>query len=149
ITVIGAEAGGTYNRVLLSHVLAGTARADDIALINLDWYAGHGVTLLAGVRATRIDRSRRRVSTDDGREVPYERLVLATGSAPLVPPGLEGATRATPFRTLDDCSVIVARAAQATRAVVLGGGLLGLEAARGLAGRGLRVTVLHLAGHLM
>lgn len=149
ITVIGAETGGTYNRVLLSHVLAGTARADDIALTNLDWYARHDVTLLAGVRATAIDRSRRRVSTDDGREVPYETLVLATGSTALVPPGLEGATQATPFRTLDDCAAIVSRAAQATRAVVLGGGLLGLEAARGLAGRGLRVTVLHLAGHLM
>jgi assimilatory nitrate reductase electron transfer subunit len=149
VTVIGAESGGTYNRVLLSHVLAGTARADDIALTSLDWYACHDVTLLAGVRATGIDRDARTVRTDSGLEVPYETLVLATGSTALVPPGLEGATRATPFRTLDDCAAIISRAANATRAVVLGGGLLGLEAARGLAGRGLQVTVLHLAGHLM
>lgn len=149
ITVIGAETGGTYNRVLLSHVLAGSARADDIALTNLDWYARHDVTLLAGVRATAIDQDRRLVHTDDGRSVPYETLVLATGSTAVVPPGLTGAPHAIAFRTLDDCAAIVARAARATRAVVLGGGLLGLEAARGLAGRGLCVTVVHLAGHLM
>ena len=150
ITVIGAERGGPYNRVLLSHVLAGTAHADDIALATPDWYARQSVTLRTGVRAVAIDRAARTVHTDDGEHTPYDALVLATGSAAVLPDvaGVTGPS-VTVFRTLDDCAAIVERARTATRVAVIGGGLLGLEAARGLAGRGLPVTVLHFAGHLM
>jgi len=151
ITVIGAEAGGTYNRVLLSNVLAGTANADDIALTSPDWYARHDIALYAGVRAAAIDRERRLVRIEDGREVAYDVLVLATGSTAVVPPieGLDRAPHVAAFRTLADCAAILDHARTARRVAVIGGGLLGLEAARGLAGRGLPVTLLHAAGHLM
>jgi len=151
ITVIGAETGGTYNRVLLSNVLAGTARAEDIALTSPDWYARHGVTLYAGVRAVAIDRAARTVHTEDGSDVPYDVLVLATGSTAAIPriDGLVGTSHVVSFRTLDDCRAIIDQARTARRAAVIGGGLLGLEAARGLAGRGLAVTLLHVREHLM
>jgi len=151
VTVIGAETGGTYNRVLLSNVLAGTARAEDIALTSPDWYATHGVTLYAGVRAVAIDRVRRLVRTEDGSDVPYDVLVLATGSTAVVPSidGLVRTSHVVPFRTLDDCTAIIAHARTARHVAVVGGGLLGLEAARGLAGRGLAVTLLHVREHLM
>ncbi|MEU8271979.1 FAD-dependent oxidoreductase, partial [Sphaerisporangium sp. NPDC049002] len=97
---------------------------------------------------TAIDRESRTVGTADGGREPYDVLVLATGSEPVVPP-IPGATRAITFRTMDDCDRILGAAATATGAVVVGGGLLGVEAARGLAGRGMPVTLLHLAGHLM
>jgi assimilatory nitrate reductase electron transfer subunit len=147
ITVIGAEQGGAYNRVLLSHVLAGTVRAEDIVLARPDWYAAHRVRLHAGVRAAALDRDARVVRTDAAC-IRYDALVLATGSTAVVPP-IDGIDAALPFRTLHDCAAILDRAAAATRAVVIGGGLLGLEAARGLAGRGLPTTVVHMAGHLM
>jgi assimilatory nitrate reductase electron transfer subunit len=149
VTVIGAEAGGTYNRVLLSNVLAGTARVEDIALTSPEWYARHGVDLHAGVRAAAIDRDRRIVRLPDGRTVPYGTLVLATGSTAVVPPGLGGAPHVIPFRTLADCATILDHARTARHVAVIGGGLLGLEAARGLAGRGLPVTLLHVRTHLM
>ena len=155
ITVIGAEPGGPYNRVLLSNVLAGSAHADDVVLTSAEWYAEQRVTVHCGVRATAIDRDAREVVTESGR-VSYDVLVLATGSTAVVPP-IAGITTAdgllrkgvTVFRTLDDCVEILEHTGQARRAVVIGGGLLGLEAARGLAGRGLPVTVLHALGHLM
>ena len=156
ITVIGAESGGTYNRVLLSHVLAGTACTEDIALTSLDWYARHGITLHAGMRAVAVDRDASSVRTDDGRDVPYDVLVLATGSTAVVPDiaglrDVDGVLRAgvTVFRTLDDCATILDHARTARRVAVVGGGLLGLEAARGLAARGLPVTLLHVRAHLM
>ncbi|GIH24754.1 FAD/NAD(P)-binding oxidoreductase [Acrocarpospora phusangensis] len=148
VTVFGAETWQPYNRVLLSNVLAGTATPDNVRLHDQAWYAEHGVTAVLGTEVTAIDRDCRTVLTADGRREPYDVLVLATGSEPFVPP-IPGAELGLPFRTLGDCEKIIQAAGRARRAVVVGGGLLGIEAARGLAGRGLPVTLLHLAGHLM
>ncbi|MEQ4725463.1 FAD-dependent oxidoreductase [Nonomuraea sp. B19D2] len=148
ITVFGAESRQPYNRVLLSNVLAGSSRPDQVRLIDSSWYDAHHVEAAFGDAVAHIDRETRHVVTEGGRREPYDLLVLATGSEAIVPP-LPGVERAIPFRTLDDCERIMEAAQQARRAVVVGGGLLGIEAARGLAGRGLPVTLLHLAGHLM
>ncbi|MER5320245.1 FAD-dependent oxidoreductase [Streptosporangium roseum] len=148
VTVIGAETWQPYNRVLLSNVVAGTMLPDQVRLLDPAWYADHSVTALLGVEVTAIDRETQAVLTADGRREPYDVVVLATGSEAVVPP-VPGAAGAMAFRTLDDCRAILAAAGAARRAVVVGGGLLGIEAARGLAGRGLPVTLLHLAGHLM
>ncbi|MFC9975565.1 FAD-dependent oxidoreductase [Spirillospora sp. NPDC127200] len=153
VTVFGAEARRPYNRILLSNVLAGVAAPDQIGLVDPAWYARNGVDARPGVEVVAIDRAARTVRASDGTTVPYGTLVLATGSTAFVPPipGTEdGLPRgAVAFRTLDDCRAILEAAEGARRAVVVGGGLLGIEAARGLAGRGLEVTVVHLAGHLM
>ncbi|TMR01938.1 NAD(P)/FAD-dependent oxidoreductase [Actinomadura soli] len=153
VTVFGAEPQRPYNRVLLSNVLAGVTRPEHIGLVDAAWYASHGVDARLGVEVTRVDRAAKTVHASDGTDTPYGTLVLATGSAAFVPP-LPGLRDGLPdgalvFRTLDDCRRISVLAESARRAVVVGGGLLGIEAARGLAGRGLDVTVLHQAGHLM
>ena len=150
ITVFGAEKSQPYNRVMLSNVLAGASGPGDIRLTAPGWYADNDVDARLGVPVTGIDRAARTVTSADGRVTPYETLVLATGSAPVVPPlpGLD-AEGVVVFRTIDDCRTILRHAATARSAVVVGGGLLGLEAARGLAGRGLPVTVVHRPGHLM
>jgi len=148
ITVFGAEAWQPYNRVLLSNVVAGTARPDQVRLLDPSWYGEHDVTARLGVAVTAIDRETRTVVAADGTREPYDVLVLALGSEPVVPP-VEGAERAIAFRTLDDCERIVKEAQTARRAVVVGGGLLGVEAARGLVGRGVPVTLVHIGDHLM
>lgn len=148
ITVFGAETAPPYNRILLSNVLAGSSGPGQVRLLDPSWYAEHGVEAVTGVRVTWLDRDTRTVVTEDGRREPYDVLVLATGSEPVAPP-IQGVERALPFRTLDDCHRILAEALPGRRAAVIGGGLLGIEAARGLAGRGLPVTLLHLADHLM
>ena len=160
ITIIGDEPGNAYNRMQLSNVLAGKTRADAITLAGADWYASQGVRLVSGRTARAIDRDRRRVAIDDGSEVGYDDLVLATGSDPVLPPihglTIDGARNdgglidgAMLFRTLNDCRRIDALARVARRAVVLGAGVLGLEAARGLAGRGLQVTAVQRGTRLM
>ena len=156
ITMFGDEPYGNYNRILLSGVLAGTHDAKDIFINPLAWYDQHRVRLHAGVRVARIDRDRRQVVGGNGCVEPYDQLVLATGSTPFVPP-LEGLVADTGqyrngvfvFRTLDDCSAIRDYATGARRAVVIGGGLLGLEAARGLLQLDVAVHVVHLMRHLM
>lgn len=156
LTVIGEEPHHAYNRVLLSSVVAGTMRPDMVALHEPGWAAAHHVDLRAGVLATGIDRDRRAVTLADGSTVHYDALVLATGSKPWLPP-VEGLTRddgspapgVVTFRTLEDCERILDTASAGAPVAVLGGGLLGLEAARGLAGRGNLVTVVHPAGHVM
>ncbi|GAA4576189.1 FAD-dependent oxidoreductase [Planotetraspora kaengkrachanensis] len=148
ITVFGAEARQPYNRVLLSNVLAGTSTPDQARLVDPAWYGEHDVTARLGVRVTAIDRDRKTVLASDGTREPYDVLVLATGSEPVVP-SIPGAGRALPFRTLDDCDRIRKAATSARGVAVVGGGLLGIEAARGLAGRGVPVTLLHLGDHLM
>jgi NAD(P)H-nitrite reductase large subunit len=156
ITVFGAEPHGNYNRILLSGVLAGSHRPDDIFINPLEWYTANGVTLHAAARVDAVDVRRKIVSTASVIHEPYDTLVIATGSSGAIPPidGLRAETGAFKqgvciFRTLDDCSQILERAACSRRAVVVGGGLLGLEAARGLLNRGLEVHVLHLMSHVM
>lgn len=156
ITVIGDEPGGAYNRLQLSNVLAGVTGADSIELAGEQWYAAQGVTLRTGTTVVSIDRPARRVRLDDGDTLPYDILVLATGSSPVLPPVdglLHGNGRLLPgavaFRTLADCMAIAQLAANAERAVVLGAGVLGLETARGLAGRGLPVTLVQRGPRLM
>ena len=156
ITIFGDEPYGNYNRILLSGVLAGTHDPQDIFINPLAWYAQHGVRLHAGARVIRIDRGRREVETADGVTATYDRLVIATGSGPFIPP-LDGLVTDTGryregafvFRTLEDCEAIRAFASSARTAAVIGGGLLGLEAARGLLQLGVQVHVVHLMGHLM
>jgi nitrite reductase (NADH) large subunit len=156
ITVFGEEPGGCYNRILLSDVLNGARDAGDIWLNPLEWYGRHGITLHAGDRVTAIDRDHGAVRSASGQEVEYDHLVLATGSRPFVPP-LEGLRLGDGsekpgvfvFRTLEDCRRIAGWATKSRRAVVIGGGLLGLEAARGLVEHGVEVHVVHQAGHLM
>jgi nitrite reductase (NADH) large subunit len=156
ITMFGDEPYGNYNRILLSGVLAGTHEAQDIFINPLAWYTQMNVRLNAGVKVARIDRAAQVVVADDGRVEPYDVLVIATGSSAFVPP-LDGLVTDTGryrdgvfvFRTLDDCSAIRAAASGARRSAVIGGGLLGLEAARGLRQLGLEVDVVHLMRHLM
>ena len=158
ITMFGDEPYGNYNRIMLSHVLAGEEEDDAIFLNSLSWYDENGITLNAGVRVTRIDRFAKVVFADDGTVTPYDELIIATGSRSFLPPmenlytaegGLLPGVFA--FRTLDDTRAMVAHAARAdsARAIVIGGGLLGLEAARGLQRFGLEVGVVHAAPHLM
>jgi nitrite reductase (NADH) large subunit len=150
ITVFGAEPHGNYNRILLSPVLAGEKTVDDIMLHTRAWYAENGITLHAGDPVVRIDRKRRIVYAASGLAVPYERLLIATGSKPfIVPvpghdlPGVIG------FRDLHDVDAMLTAARTGGRAVVIGGGLLGLEAANGLLRRGMEVTVVHVTASLM
>ena len=156
ITVVGDEDGGAYNRVLLSNVLAGVTRGDSITIAEPAWFAAHGVTLRTGRAVSAVKREAQLVQLDDGDVLGYDTLVLATGSTALLPP-IEGIRRADGslvdgaalFRTRDDCVAIDAWAAQAGRAVVVGAGVLGLEAARALAGRGIGVTVVQREDRLM
>ncbi|MBN6036751.1 FAD-dependent oxidoreductase [Amycolatopsis sp. 195334CR] len=156
LTVIGAESYPAYNRVLLSGVVAGTMRPESVWLHDNEWAKENDVDLRVGTAVARIDRAARRVELADGSTVDYDALVLATGAAPWLPP-VEGLTTETgepspgvvPFRTLADCERILDAAGVGAPVAVLGGGLLGLEAARGLAGRGNLVTVVHPVGHLM
>ncbi|MEU4672150.1 FAD-dependent oxidoreductase [Amycolatopsis sp. NPDC023774] len=150
LTIVGAEPHPAYNRVLLSAVLAGGLNAATVRLHDEDWAARAHVDLRLGTSVTGIDRANRRVETTDG-PLEYDALVLATGATPWLPPveGLEPGPGVATFRTLDDCTRIVDAARPGAPVVVLGGGLLGLEAARGLAGRGANVTVVHPHGHPM
>ncbi len=160
ITMIGSEPYGNYNRILLSHVLSGEESDADIYLNSLDWYADNEITLHSGVTATRIDRFAKLVQTDSTEVplVPYDQLIIATGSNSFLP-AMEGMrtddnrlkSGVFAFRTIDDTRAMIeyARHEHHTRAVVIGGGLLGLEAARGLQGYGLTVDVVHAGPHLM
>ncbi len=159
IVVFGDEPYGNYNRILLSSVLAGSHDPQDIFINPLSWYQENGVKLHAGVKAGWIDRAAKVVHATGGIAEPYDKLVIATGSSPHVPPmsGLyadaysAGAFKegVFVFRTLDDCDAIIKYASKAKSAAVIGGGLLGLEAARGLLNRGVEVHVVHLMPHLM
>lgn len=156
ITVFGAESHGNYNRILLSGVLAGSQNVQEIFLNPLEWYAENDIILHAGTRVSEIDRTAQQVVAENGMRVAYDKLLIATGSRPFIPPmeGLklpDGTDKpgVFSFRTLDDCARIAGYATKCERAAVIGGGLLGLEAARGLLTHGAQVHVVHLAGHLM
>ncbi|MGD9842249.1 MAG: nitrite reductase small subunit NirD [Steroidobacteraceae bacterium] len=150
ITVIGAEPHGNYNRILLSPVLSGEKQIDDIMINSVDWYAEKGITLHAGDAVASIDRTRRVIKTLAGIEFAYDRVLLATGSNPVILPipgkDLSGVVT---FRDLSDVDAMLAASKQYKHAVVIGGGLLGLEAAYGLKRRGMEVTIVHLLDTLM
>ncbi|WLA06622.1 nitrite reductase large subunit NirB [Xanthomonas translucens] len=150
ITVFGAEPHPNYNRILLSPVLSGEQQFDEIVLNPLAWYAEHGIHLHVGKEVTRIDRVKRKVIAADGTEAPYDRLLLATGSLPIVLPvpgkDLKGVIG---YRDMHDTQTMIDTATRKRHAVVIGGGLLGLEAANGLKQRGMQVTVVHLADWLL
>ena len=150
ITVIGEEPWGNYNRIMLSPVLSGDKTIEDIMLHPHAWYADKGIRFIAGDPAVRIDRPRKQVYTEQGEVVEYDRLILATGSKPFVPPisgsDLKGVLS---FRDIYDVNTMLDMAKSAKNAVVIGGGLLGLEAAYGLKQRGMNVTVLHLMDRIM
>lgn len=149
VTLFNAEPRGNYNRIMLSPVLSGEKTYDDIVTHDDDWYRAQGVVTRFGERVTAIDRDAKIVIGEKGAE-PYDKLVIATGSAPFIIPvpgkDLPGVIS---YRDLDDTNAMIDAAATGGRAVVIGGGLLGLEAAAGLKARGMEVTVIHLMGHLM
>ena len=149
ITLFNAEPRGNYNRLMLSPVLSGEKRYEEIVTHDDAWYAERGIATCFGAPVSAIDPARKVVVSPLG-ETPYDKLVIATGSAPFIIPvpgkDLPGVIS---FRDLDDTNAMTAAAARGGRAVVIGGGLLGLEAAAGLAILGMEVTVIHLMGHLM
>jgi len=150
ITVFGAEPHVNYNRIMLSSVLAGDKELDDIVINSREWYEENNITLVTSDAITRIDRGDKTVTAASGLTVPYDRLLIATGSRPLAPPipglGLPGVCA---FRDIADVDKMLAAARIHKRAVVIGGGLLGLEAAWGLKQRGMSVALVHLMPTLM
>ncbi|WAB91757.1 nitrite reductase large subunit NirB [Pseudomonas citronellolis] len=150
ITVFGAEPHPNYNRILLSPVLAGEQTFEDIVLNDLNWYADNGIRLLLDRKVVKLDRRLRKVYAADGSEAEYDRLVIATGSNPFILPvpgnRLEGVIG---YRDIADTQAMIDTAKSHSHAVVIGGGLLGLEAANGLKQRGMDVTVVHLADWLL
>ena len=149
ITLFNAEPRGNYNRIMLSPVLSGEKTYEDIVTHDGDWYAQRGIACRFGEHVVKIDREMKVVEGENGH-VPYDKLLIATGSAPFIIPvpgkDLPGVIT---YRDLDDTNAMIDAAAKGGNAVVIGGGLLGLEAAAGLAERGMSVTVVHLMGHLM
>lgn len=150
ITVFGAEPHPNYNRILLSPVLAGEQTFEEIILNDLNWYADNGIKLLLGRKVVKIDRKKRLVIADDGSEAEYDRLLIATGSTPFILPvpgkDLAGVIG---YRDIADTQTMMDTAKTHKHAVVIGGGLLGLEAANGLKLRGMDVTVVHLGDWLL
>jgi nitrite reductase (NADH) large subunit len=151
IAIFGTEPRVNYNRIMLSPVLAGEKSFADIVINDEAWYADNGIALHAGRAVTAVDLEGRKVVAEGGLEVPYDKLILATGSDPfrLPLPGIDLKGVVT-FRDLDDVEAMVAASGKpGAKAVVIGGGLLGLEAAYGLARRGMSATVVHLMDVLM
>ena len=149
ITLFNAEPRGNYNRIMLSPVLSGEKTYDDIITHDADWYAENGIKTVLGQSVTKIDRAAKTV-TCAGVDTPFDQLIIATGSAPFIIPvpghKLPGVVT---YRDLDDTNAMIAAAKPGAKAVVIGGGLLGLEAAAGMQLRGMEVVVIHIMGHLM
>jgi nitrite reductase (NADH) large subunit len=150
ITVFGSEPYGNYNRIMLSPVLAGEKTIDDIMLNDEQWYLDNGITLHKGKSVAEIDRVNRKVIAEDGTAAHYDRLLLATGSNPFIIP-VPGKDKdgVIAFRDIHDVNTMLQASKQYKKAVVIGGGLLGLEAANGLMKQGMDVTVVHLLDSLM
>ena len=150
VTVIGEEPWGNYNRIMLSPVLSGEKTIEDIMLHPHTWYSDKGIKFIADDPAIKIDRTRKTVHTEKGESVDYDRLIIATGSKPFIPPvqgvDLKGVIS---FRDIYDVNSMIKYCETKKNAVVIGGGLLGLEAAYGLKQRGMNVTVLHLMDRIM
>ncbi|MEP3035820.1 MAG: FAD-dependent oxidoreductase, partial [Pseudoruegeria sp.] len=151
VTLFNAEPRGNYNRIMLSPVLSGDKTFEDIITHTAEWYEENGVTCRFGEKVAKVDRTRKVVIAENGDEVPYDKLIFGTGSNPFIIPlpghDLEGVIA---YRDLEDTNTMIALGEKSdAKAVVIGGGLLGLEAAAGLALRGVDVTVIHIMGHLM
>ncbi|MEE9493730.1 MAG: nitrite reductase large subunit NirB [Gammaproteobacteria bacterium] len=150
ITVFGEEPYGNYNRIMLSPVLAGEKTIDDIMLNDLQWYKDNDISLHTGKKITAIDRASRTVVADDGTTEIYDRLLIATGSQPfMIPVPGKDKTGVIAFRDIKDVDAMLAASRDYKKAVVIGGGLLGLEAANGLMKQGMDVTVVHILDSLM
>ncbi len=152
ITVVGREPHVNYNRIMLSPVLSGEKRFEDIVINTYDWYERHGIRLLAGHTVVDVDRKKRLVSTDQGVVLDYDRLLLATGSVPfMIPVPGHDHPDVMAFRDIQDVERMVreAEAGHKRRVAVIGGGLLGLEAANGLLKRGMDVTVINDMAYLL
>lgn len=150
VTIFGAEPRPNYNRIMLSSVLAGGAGFNDIVINDWDWYSDNNITLHTGQPVTAIDTKRRTVVSASGVEAGYDTLIIATGSNPFMLP-LPGVDKegVIAFRDIGDCEAMIAAAGRYRKAAVIGGGLLGLEAARGLLNLGMDVQVVHLHRYLM
>ncbi|OBZ18985.1 nitrite reductase large subunit [Bacillus sp. FJAT-27264] len=150
ITVIGSEPHPNYNRIMLSYVLEGSKTTEDIILNNWNWYEDNHITLHTGTTATRIDTTSRQIYTDSGLVIPYDKAIIATGSNSFILP-VPGSDKegVVGFRDIADCEAMLVAAQQYSKAAVIGGGLLGLEAAKGLVNLGMDVTVVHLMEDLM
>ncbi|WP_141432816.1 nitrite reductase large subunit NirB [Bacillus sp. 03113] len=150
ITIFGSEPHVNYNRILLSSVLQGGTSFEDISLNTHEWYEKHQIQLYAGETVIKIDPEKRIIITDQNRETSYDKLILATGSSPFILP-LPGADKegVIAFRTIEDCKKIIEFSKSYRNSIVIGGGLLGLEAARGLINLGMNVNVVHNTSYLM
>jgi len=155
VTLFGAEPHVNYNRVLLSSVLSGEIGLEDIILNPLDWYQEKGIDLRLGVTVSQIDITGKRVITEEGESRPFDKLLIATGSIPYIP-SIEGIWRegsllpgVFTFRNIEDTLSMIEWAQKSRKAIVIGGGLLGIEAACGLARQGLEVSIVHLMDRLM
>lgn len=150
VTIFNAEPRVNYDRIMLSPVLSGEKTYEDIIIHDEAWYAANGVTLHTSAKVATIDREAKQVTSENGISANYDKLIIATGSNPFVIPvpghDLPGVIT---YRDLDDVDAMLAAASDGGRAVVIGGGLLGLEAAAGLRMQGMDVTVLHLPATLM
>jgi nitrite reductase (NADH) large subunit len=156
IVMFGDEVYGNYNRILLSNLLNGSQTPDDILINPLDWYTENGIKLHSGERVEAVDRAAKVVVSKNGVREYYDKLLIATGSRAFIPPmagayASEGQLKAGVFgyRTIDDCAAIVEYAKKSKVVVTIGGGLLGLEAARAMTVLGCQSHVVHLAGHLL
>ncbi|WP_341368692.1 nitrite reductase large subunit NirB [Yoonia sp. BS5-3] len=149
VTLFNAEPRGNYNRIMLSPVLSGEKTYAEIVTHDADWYAANGVTCRFGEKITAIDRAAKTVTADNGDVLAYDKLMFGTGSNPFIIPlpghDLDGVIA---YRDLEDTELMMSMGAD-NKVVVIGGGLLGLEAAAGMAARGADVTVVHIMGHLM
>src|SRR5712664_788138 len=156
IVMFGDEVYGNYNRILLSNLLNGSQTPDDILINPLDWYTENGIKLHSGERVEAVDRAAKVVVSSNGVRERYDKLLIATGSRAFIPPmagayASEGKLKTGVFgyRTIDDCAAIVEYAKKSKVVVTIGGGLLGLEAARAMTVLGCQSHVVHLAGHLL
>lgn len=150
ITVFGSEPHPNYNRIMLSYVLEGSKAIDDIVLNDWQWYADNSITLHTGTKVVKIDETHKEVVTEEGMRVPYDKVIIATGSNSFILP-IPGSDKqgVIGFRDIADCNQMLEAAKTYKKAAVIGGGLLGLEAAKGLVQLGMDVTVVHLMEDLM
>ncbi|MCK1993479.1 NAD(P)/FAD-dependent oxidoreductase [Peribacillus muralis] len=150
VTVFGSEPHPNYDRIQLSNVLQGATTIDEMTINDWNWYKDNNITLFSGETVTNIDTTKHIIYSDTNREVGYDQLILATGSIPFILP-IKGADKkgVTAFRNIEDCEKMIEYSKNRNKAAVIGGGLLGLEAARGLLNLGMQVDVIHLSQYLM